>query len=405
MIDITETAPPELDRFRQRALVLGIIGVVLSLAGAVFNHTVFFRSYLLAFMFWAGIALGSLAILMVQHMSGGAWGIMIRRILESSTRTFPLVALFFIPVAVGIPFLYIWSDPAVVANNHHLEQKAHYYLNVPFFLVRAVLYFAAWFFLTYKLNKLSLEQDRTGDNRLIGSMQTVSGPGLVLFGAAVTFASIDWVMSLEPEWFSTIYGILFMGSQALTAMAFTIAVIVLLSNWEPMASLLQPRHLHDLGKLMLAFVMLWAYFHFSQFLIIWSGNLPEETPWYIRRMSGGWEYVGLAILLLHFVLPFVMLLSRDLKRNSRLIAIVAGIIFLMRFVDLSWIILPAYGAHGGHDAGAEHSSWLYYPMAIAASVGLGGLWLAYFLFELKKRPLLPVRDPNLENALAHTSGH
>jgi hypothetical protein len=233
----------------------------------------------------------------------------------------------------------------------------------------------------------------------------VSGPGLVLFGAAVTFASIDWVMSLEPEWFSTIYGILFMGSQALTAMAFTIAVVVLLSNWEPMASLLQPRHLHDLGKLMLAFVMLWAYFHLSQFLIIWSGNLPEETPWYIRRMSGGWEYVGLAILLLHFVLPFVMLLSRDLKRNSRLIALVAGIIFVMRFVDLSWIILPAYGAHGGHDAGAGYSSWLYYAMAIASAVGLGGLWVAYFLSQLKKRPLLPVRDPNLEKALAHAGGH
>ncbi|HKG23844.1 MAG TPA: hypothetical protein VKC34_18220 [Blastocatellia bacterium] len=402
MIEITETAPPELDRLRQRALILGIIGAVLSLAGAVFNLAAFFRSYLLAFMFWAGIALGSLAILMVQHMSGGAWGIMIRRVLESSTRTFPLIALFFIPVAVGIPFLYIWSDPHVVASNPHLEHKAHYYLNVPFFLARAVVYFAAWFFLANMLNKLSLEQDRTGDKGLIRSMQTISGPGLVLFGATVTFASVDWVMSLEPEWFSTIYGILFMGSQALTAMAFTIAVIVLLSSWEPMASLLQPRHLHDLGKLMLAFIMLWAYFHLSQFLIIWSGNLPEETPWYIRRMNGGWQYVGLAILLFHFVLPFVMLLSRDLKRNARLIAVVAGLIFVMRFVDLSWIILPAYGEH---DGGAGLASWLYYPMAIVAAAGLGGLWLAYFLFQLKKRPLLPVRDPNLENALAHTGGH
>jgi len=404
MNEITETAPPELDRFRKRILTLGIIGVVLSVAAALFDHTVFFRSYLLAFMFWAGIALGSLAILMVQHMSGGAWGIMIRRILESSSRTFPLIALFFIPVAAGIPFLYIWSDPHVMETNHHLHHKA-LYLNVPFFLVRAVIYFAAWFFLAYMLNKKSLEQDRTGEKSLIRSMQTISAPGLVLFGATVTFASIDWVMSLEPEWFSTIYGILFMGSQALTAMAFTIAVIVLLSKWEPMAGLLQPRHLHDLGKLMLAFVMLWAYFHLSQFLIIWSANLPEETPWYIRRMNGGWQYVGLAILLLHFVLPFVMLLSRDLKRNARLIALVAGLIFVMRFVDLSWIILPAYGAAGEHGNGAAHSSWLYYPMAIVASVGLGGLWLAYFLFELKKRPLLPFRDPNLEKALAHTSGH
>ncbi len=403
MIEINQTAPEEVDRFRQRALIVGIVGLALCGLGAFFNPANFFRSYLVGFMFWVGIALGSLAILMVQHMSGGAWGLVIRRVLESATRTFPLLVLLFIPLALGVHAIYIWADPAHMDGNPHLKHKEPY-LNLPFFYARAALYFLVWMGLAYFLNKWSLEQDRTAEKSITRRLQSLSGPGLVLFGATVTFSSIDWVMSLEPEWFSTIFGILFMGGQALSAMAFVIATMVLLSNKRPMSVFLRPSHLHDLGKLMMAFVMLWAYFHFSQFLIIWSGNLPEETPWYIRRINGGWLYVALAIVLFHFALPFVMLLSRDLKRNSRLISMIATVIIVMRVVDLFWVIAPAFGAHDADPLRSQIDP-LYVLMSLAAVVGVGGLWLAYFAFQLRKRPLLPVGDPGLEKALTHGGGH
>jgi hypothetical protein len=400
MIEMVDKTPPEVDQYRQRALIVGVAGLVLCVAGALLmqDATQFFRSYLLAFIFWIGIALGSFAILMVQHMSGGAWGLVIRRLLESATRTFPLLALLFIPIALGMTRLYIWTNPdnpALSAEMREIIHHKHAYLNIGFFIVRALFYFLVWIGVSYLLNKWSLEQDRTGVRRLTRKMQVLSGPGLVLYGFTVTFASIDWVMSLSPEWFSTIWGILFMGGQGLSAMAFMIAVLVLLSNRKPLSDVLAPSHLHDLGKLMLAFLMLWAYFSFSQFLIIWSGNIPEEATWYPRRLHTGWRWVGLALVLLHFALPFVLLLSRDLKRNGRTLAIVAIAIIIMRYVDLIWLTGPEF--NGGHFS----VSW----MDLVMPFGVGGIWLAFFLYQLKTRPLLPVQDPYLEDALSHGGGH
>ncbi|HEX8091960.1 MAG TPA: hypothetical protein VF762_24130, partial [Blastocatellia bacterium] len=256
-------------------------------------------------------------------------------------------------------------------------------------------YFLVWNGVTYFLNKWSLEQDRTGVRYLTRKMQVLSGPGLLLYGFTVTFSSIDWVMSLSPDWFSTIWGILFMGGQGLSAMAFMIAVLVLLSNRKPLSDVIAPSHMHDLGKLMLAFLMLWAYFSFSQFLIIWSGNIPEEAVWYTRRLHTGWKWVGLALVLLHFALPFVLLLSRDLKRNGRTLALVAIAIVVMRYVDLIWLTGPEF--NGGHFA----VSWMDFVMPF----GVGGIWLAFFLYQLKTRPLIPVQDPYLEDALNHGEGH
>jgi hypothetical protein len=397
MLEGFEKTPPEVEHFRRRALIIGVAGLALCALPAFISAGLreqFFRSYLLSFVFWIGITLGCFAILMVQHMSGGAWGLVIRRVLESATRTFPLFALLFIPIILGLHSLYIWARPEEVAASEALKHKSAY-LNVTFFIVRAVFYFVVWFGVSRALNKWSLEQDKTGERALTSKMQNLCGPGLLLYGLTVTFASIDWVMSLQPEWFSTIFGILFMGGQGLSAMAFVIAVLVLLASRKPMSDVIQPGHLHDLGKLMLAFLMLWAYFAFSQFLIIWSGNLPEEIPWYVRRLQSSWKYVGLALVLIHFALPFVLLLSRDLKRSSRRLVIVASIIIIMRFVDLIWMIVPEVRGGGF----AVH--W----MDVAMLFGLGGIWLSVFLRQLGNRPLLPVRDPYIENAFSPAGGH
>ena len=397
MIQTIDKAPPEVDQFQRRALMIGGVAVVVCIVGAIFNVDQFLRSYIVAYVFWLGITLGCLAILMLQHMSGGAWGLVIRRLLESATRTFPLLALLFLPIALGVGSVYPWAQPLAIdvpeALKHALAHKAPF-LNVPFFLVRAVFYFAVWNLMSYFLNKWSLEQDRTGHRPLTTKLQSLSGPGLVLYGLTVTFASIDWMMSLEPQWFSTMYGILIMGGQGLSAMAFIIAVVVVLSQYKPLSEVIKPRHLHDLGKLMLAFLMLWAYFGFSQFLIIWSGNLPEEIPWYVRRLQSSWKWLGLALVVLQFALPFVLLLSRDLKRNARRLVIVATVVIVMRLVDLIWLTGPDFYQ------GAFRIHW----MDVLMPIGLGGLWLAYFAYQLKARPLLPIGDPFFEEALA-PGGH
>jgi hypothetical protein len=399
MMEAGYAAPPEVDRFQQRALIVGVAATAITLLGLFLSPVEFFRSYLLAFIFWGSIALGCLAILMVQHLSGGEWGVVIRRFLEAGTRTLPLVLAMFLPLIAGLGHLYIWTHGDVVQQDELLRHKQPY-LNVPFFLIRAAIYFAIWLVIAYFLNKWSREQDLTGDKRLTRRMQVLSGPGLVLFGGAVTFASVDWVMSLDPHWFSTIFGILFMGGQALAAMAFVIIVTVIMSRFKPMSDVVAPKHFHDLGKLMLAFVMLWAYFAFSQYLIIWMGNLPEETPWYLNRLKDGWRWLAGLIILFHFALPFVLLLPRAANRNTRVLVTVAAIVIFMRYVDLYWMVGPIHHA-GGDQAEPAHASLIDYILPIVAPVGLGGIWLWFFIRQLRARPLVPIQDPQLEDALNH----
>ncbi len=402
MMDAAYTAPPELDRIKQRALIVGVVALVLTIAGAFLpdHKDQFFRSYLLAYVYWIGISLGCFAILMIQHLSGGAWGIVIRRILEAATRTFPLGLALFIPLAFGLHSLYSWTHPK--AEDHVLIGKTAY-LNVPFFLARTALYFLIWIGIAYLLNKWSRQQDEASEpKKFTSKMQDLSGPGLVLLGGTMTFASIDWVMSLDPHWVSTIFGVLFMAGTALTAIAFIVTMIVFLSNYKPMNEVIAGRHLNDLGKLMLAFVMLWAYFSFSQFLIIWSGNLPEEIPWYINRLSGAWKLIASFIILFHFILPFFLLLPRKANRNPRILVTVALLILVMRYVDLYWLVAPQV-LHGEDKQMqvAFHFSW----MDIAAPLGVGGIWVWYFITQLKKLPLLPINEPQLEGAIGEGVGH
>jgi MFS family permease len=404
---VTYTVPPAFDRYRQRALIVGVVAFLLSAALAFVGGPVqFFRSYLVAYVFWCGIAVGSLAIMMLHHLSGGAWGLVIRRIFEAATRTLPLLAVAFLPIAVSLfvhpggHSLYEWSNPEAVKGDEVLQQK-QLYLNAPFFLGRFVFYFLVWGALAYFLNKWSLEQDHTGDPRVKRRLQNLSGPGILLFGLTVTFAAVDWLMSLEPHWYSTIYGMLLMASWGLSAFAFVIVIAGMLAQHEPMSNVFASRHFHDYGKLMLAFVMLYAYFAFSQFLITWSGNLPEEIPWYLRRLRGGWQFVGLALVVLNFMLPFVLLLSRNLKRDARKLVWVALLVLLMRVVDMIYLVAPAIH----QEENAPHINPLDFLTMFGATIGLGGIWLAYFAWQLKQRPLLPVQAPDLAEAVGEGAGH
>lgn len=381
----------ETGRGSRRAIGVGVAALVGSLAYGMAHPDQFFRSYLLAFLFWNGLAVGSLAILMLQYLTGGAWGIAIRRELEAATRTLPLTAAFFLPIVFGMHRLYEWTHADVVAKDELLQKKAAY-LNTPFFLVRTAVAFGAWILVAYFLNRWSREQDTHADHKAIDrKLQLLSGGGLVVYALTTTFTSVDWVMSLEPHWYSTMYGVIFMVSQALGALALATYAVVRLSGRKPVSEFLGGRHLHDLGKMMFAFTMIWAYVNFSQYLIVWSGNLPEEIVWYLARFRGGWGWVGLAVLLLHFVLPFLLLLSRRANRDPRTLLLAAGILIGMRFVDIGWLVLPAF----------SQGAFRIHPTDLTVPVGLGGLWLGLYIRNLGTRPLVPVNDPGFEEALAH----
>ncbi len=394
MTDTTYSVPAGAAGVQRIALGVGVVGLGLLALGYSSSHQHFFRSYLIAFVFWTGVALGSLAWLMVHHLSGGAWGVVTRRVFEASSRTVPFMALLFLPVAFGMQDLYIWARPEVVAVDKILQFKQPY-LNVSFFFVRAALYFVIWTVLAYTLSAWSLQQDTSYDEKRAVRMQRLSGGGLVVYALTIFFMSVDWMMSIDPYWYSTIYGILFIGGQGLSAMAFTIAVVVLLARVEPMSKVIGPNHLHDMGKLMLAFVMLWAYFQFSQFLIIWSGNLPEEIPWYLTRMKGGWGWVSVLLIVGHFGLPYLLLLNRDLKRTGGTVAAIAVIIIAMRFVDLFWLLGPEHG----QELLSVH--WLDF----VAPVAVGGIWVALFLWQLGTRSLIPINEPTLQEAIEAGAGH
>ncbi|MBK5292838.1 MAG: hypothetical protein JJE04_14340 [Acidobacteriia bacterium] len=386
-------ASMDLAGMRRKALLVGGIALAASAPGLMADPEQFFRSYLVAYLYWAAIPTGCLALLMLHHLVGGEWGIVIRRMLEAGTRTFLLVLLLLAPVLLNLPRLYIWARPDVVAHDKLLQHKAAY-LNTGFFLGRTAFYFAAWMLLAFLLNKYSTAQERDKTNGWKGKLQTVSGIGILVYGLTVSFASVDWVMSLDPHWFSTIYGVMFMVGGALTTLSFVVIMLSRLAQAQPMAALLKPSHFHDLGNLMFAFVMLWAYVAFSQFLIIWSGNLPEEIPFYLHRFHGSWGVIAVALLLFHFALPFILLLLRVIKKKAQVLARVAMLMMFMRLVDLIWMVTPSF--HG------ERISlhWL----DLTLPVGVGGIWVAYFLSQLSNRPIEPVEAHLIEAPHAAVEG-
>ncbi len=368
-------------RAQRTALIVGAIGLALSVLGAFLNRDRFFQSWLIAYLYWLGPTLGSMGILMLQHITGGRWGVALRRTLEAGMKTLPLMALFFLPIILGMGQLFEWMHADVVANDAILKHKS-IYLNRDFFLLRAGIYFLVWSAFAFSLSRWSLEQDEDPSVRIDRRLHFLSRGGLMLYALTMTFAAVDWAMSLEPHWYSHIYGVIVIGGQILTAMMFAVVVAASLVGIPRVGEYLDAERFHDFGKLLLAFIMLWAYFALSQFLIIWSANLPEETPWYLTRRSGAWQAMAISLILFHFVVPFALLLSRTLKRTPSRLARIVLALLVMRYVDLYWLVAPSFQGK----AFAPH--WL----DLATLAAIGGLWLAFFVRLLRPHPLLPLND-------------
>ena len=388
-------APASVDRLQRAGLMAGGVAALIAVYGLTKSPADFYHSYIFSYMLILGLTVGSLGLLMLQHLTGGIWGIVIRRPLEAASRNLVLVAVLFIPIAMGMKYLYSGNDSetgwlnAPKEGEHALTSWQQGYLTSGGFLTRAVIYFVIWLVLMVVFNNWSKQQDQANGERLKQRMKALAAPGVILYILAMTFAAIDWVMSLSPRWASTIYGFLFVAGQAIAAMALMIAVIVLLAGSEPFNGIIKKRHLHDLAKLLFAFNMLWAYFAFSQLLIIWSGNQPEEITFYRSRLNGQWGVVAVIVLLFSFAIPFLLLLSRDVKRTAGVVSKIAIWMIFMRLVDLYWMTRPEFISRAV-------PTWL----DIVVPVALIGLWLGFFAMNLKQRPLLPVGDPNLSEVLA-----
>ena len=390
----TETYQPQgtpLPGLRQFGMTVGVLGVVLAIIGFFMSPVDrFYQAYLVAYTFWMGVILGSMALLMVQHLSGGVWGIVLRRPFEAAVRTLPFMTILFFPIVLGMHSLYEWSHEGIADTDPIIAAKA-LYLNTPFFLLRQVIYFAIWNLIGFLLTKWSQEHDRTGDPALLGKLSTLSGAGLCIYFLTVTFAMVDWTMSVNPHWFSTIWGMLYIGGQGLSAFAFGIVVLVMLARVAPLNRVLTSHHFHDLGKFLFAFLMLWAYLQFSQFLIIWSANIPEEIPHYLNRWENSWKYLSIFIVVGHFMVPYALLLSRDLKRNHGKLQIIAAWILFARIADYWWHVAPEL----------HHDGLTISLLDVALPLVLGGIFISLFVAQLGGRSLLPVNDPALEKALHH----
>jgi hypothetical protein len=388
-MNASETNRVDFAKAQRTAFALGIVGLAITLVG-LRNPTQFFRSYFFAYMFWVMIPIGCLALLMTHHLTGGKWGIPVRRLLEAGSNTFILMTVLFIPILFGLRELYSWDRPEEVAADPILQYK-HPYLNATSYIERSIVYFAFFLIFSILLNRWAKQYDDTLDKRLLSRCGRLSGPGLVLWGLILTGASIDWVMSLEPHWFSTIYGMVFMLIGALTAMALMVFIGTFLSRETTLASFVTPLHWNDAGNLLLAFVMLWTYLSFDQYLIIWTGNLKNEIPWYLSRQNGGWGGVALFLVLCQFAIPFLLLLQRRVTRRSKTIAIVAIILFISNIVDMYWQVVPAFNPKSP----APHLA------DFTALVGIGGLWMGVFFWRLSGRSLVPVHDGSYEEVAAH----
>jgi hypothetical protein len=385
--DTQKPAVTGVARAQLPALILGILGIAGSVAGFVLDRPEFFRAWLAPFLFWFLIAAGALAILMLQYVTGGEWGVLIRRPLGAAARTIPLFLLFGLPLAFGLPSIYEWARPEA-AHDEFLRQK-ELWLNPKAWIIRALIYFALWSLWAWRLRVLSLDFAKTRSPYTELTRRKWSAAGLLVIVLTLTLTSVDWVMSLEPRWYSSMYGIAFTVGAGLSAFAFVTFFLTLLADNPAMQGVLKPSHFRDLGNLMLAFTMLWAYTNFSQFLLIWYGNIKEETPYYLKRMHGGWGLMAAALIVFHFFLPFTMLLMRAIKDRPRTIAIVTVIILIMRFVDIYWLVVPA------HHAEHFYFSWI----TLFAFLGIGGLWLAAFLWQLKGQTIIPIHETWVDEAI------
>jgi hypothetical protein len=370
------------------ALGVGIIGLLVCLLGWWINPRQFFISYLFAELFWLGVALGCMAFLMIHYLTGGKWGWPARRMLEAAAMTLPLVAALFIPIFFGLSQLYPWARPAQVAADHVLQHK-HPYLSPPWFIVKAIIIFLIWIWLASLFNKWSSEQDATHNLAPMKRLRKLSGPGLVIYPLTVTVTFVDWVMSLEADWFSTMFPILICIGQMLSGLAFVILLLAWLGPRTPLSEILGEENFHHLGNLLLAFTMLWAYLAFAQLLVIWSGDLPHEIAWYLHRIAGGWRWILAFLVVFHFFGPFFLLLSRRIKESRCSLAAIAAVMFGAHVIDVWWMVTPSFYPQGIHLSWFDFAAWF----------GIGGLWLFFFIRNFESKPLIPMNDPRFAVAI------
>ena len=377
---------PVLWRIQLIGLAVGVIAGILSAIEALVAPEIFFPGYLAGFWYWLGITLGCWAVAMLHRLTGGSWGFVIRRVLESAMSTIPLLVLYFIPIIIGMPHLYPWTNENTVQNDPVLRGKSAY-LNTDSFLIRAAVYFLLWLAIIELMNLWSSKDDREEPAQAKERLVSISGAGMLFWAVSITFASVDWTMSIEPHWYSTMYGVLFIGGQAVSGMSFAIVMVLLLREHDPWIELIRADHLHDLGNLLFAFVIFWIYVAFMQFLIIWSGDIAEEVEWYIHRLRHQWEWVALGLVMLHFFAPFFALLSRWVKRNPKPLLATAGLLLVMRQFDLWWMIEPSFFRT------PASACWL----GLIGPMAMGGFWMAWFAWSLSHRARLPIHP-------AYTSG-
>jgi hypothetical protein len=400
-------APHDVRRWRDIAIGVGGVGTLVMLIAMAFPdyREQALRSWLLGFVFWAGIGFGGLGILLLQYLTGGAWGVVVRRVVEAASRTFPIIVILFLPIAVGVYTASVYNWTQLPRTEHIMEHRGAY-MTWWFWLLRSAGYFAIFGVMTYLLNRWSAQQDAALSAEesavLLRRSSRFSGPTIIIFCLTVTFAVVDWVMTLDPHFYSTMYGLLFIAGWALSGFCFVVLILASLSDKPPLNRVVGKRHFHDLGKLMLALVMVWAYFNFSQFLIIWSGNIPEETAWFIVRMKGIWGWVGALLIFFHFGFPFLVLLHQDFKRKAKWLATLAVFILIMRAFDMLYLIGPNPRIS---DPSEPHGTFVLSPLDLVAPIAVGGLWLWWFFKELLKRPIVPANDPYFEPAIEHGRGH
>jgi hypothetical protein len=374
------------------ALVIGVIGLAATIVLGIDNAENFFRAYLFGYTFWLGLGLGSLGVVLTQFLTGGKWGLATRRVFEAGTATLPMMAILFIPILFGLPYLYAWARPDAVAADPVLQHKA-VYLNVPFFIIRSVVYLVAWVVLGYLIRRWSLRQDADANPIILRRLQHLSVIAALILGFTVTFAAIDWLMSLDADWFSTMYPPMVAMGDMLLALALGTAFVAIFGADTSLVRILTPDVFNDLGSLLLAFIMLWGYLEYFQYLLIWAGNLSDEIPWYLGRTQGGWLPVAVGIGALGFLLPWYLLLFRPLKRNRRTLAPIAGMIAIMQLVNVFWMVQPPFEPNGP----------VVDVLDVLSVVGFGGLWLALFSWQLTRRPLVPANDPRVLRQLEAAS--
>lgn len=383
-----------LGRWQRAATTVAVIGTLGLLLLIPFSGglTSFYQSYLFGFIFWVGLSLGCLALLMIQHLAGGPWGAMVRRFLEAGAANIPVMAVLFIPILLGLGSLYLWTDPAYL-ESHPIVAAKTLYLNAGAFITRSVIYFATWIILTLLFTRWSRQQDEGKD--LAQHMRNAGALGMIFYVLTMTFAAFDWGMSLTPEWFSGMYGVIFMIGQVISTVALMILLLVAFRNVEPLSKVFNPVRLQDFGNFLMAFTMFWAYVQASQLIILWSNNIIETNTWYVTRLGPGWGWLSAFLLLFHFAAPFLILFSRWVKQKARALVWVAAWMLLMRLVDIFWIIVPTFQREG-------------FPLRlldVAVVLALGGIWLSFFFARLKTRSILPANDPRIRPELTGATAH